>query len=401
MEGTSKSYGYELIPAYADEGNTLIVAGVLFTYAGSPAHEAGLSRGDIIIKVNGRMMTPDNYQKIFTGELYGSSSVTLTLYDGRTVTLYAEQAAEDPVNVVRTFTLPGGGKVGYLHYTQFTMNSYKRLIEACGRFKREKIGELILDLRYNGGGDGDTEQALASMLAPEDEVTAGSVFETDVYNSMFSEALDQSEKERRFTTDYHFRYNNTEYKYSTKDANTGITGLHVIMTENSASASEALVCGLKPYLPIKIYGSRTHGKFCAGALISGQSFYENFQEIIKQQYGDDAYKDAVEYMKTWGIYVMICRYADKDGYTACMPNGLAPDVPVEDDPWDGYALGDPNETMLKAVLSGMGYEYKETKSALPAGKKTVWQTLEPVRDASFGIMLTALPSLPQGQATLR
>jgi hypothetical protein len=52
----------------------------------------------------------------------------------------------------------------------------------------------------------------------------------------------------------------------------------------------------------------------------------------------------------WGIYVMYSRYADCNGVTLSMPDGIAPDVEAEDDPLDGFALGDPEETMLAVAL---------------------------------------------------
>lgn len=54
--------------------------------------------------------------------------------------------------------------------------------------------------------------------------------------------------------------------------------------------------------------------------------------------------------RTGGLYVMINRYADKDGNNPCMPDGLKPDYPAEDNPLDGYQLGDENESLLRLAL---------------------------------------------------
>ena len=66
-----------------------------------------------------------------------------------------------------------------------------------------------------------------------------------------------------------------------------------------------------------------------------------------------SYNAAIEKSNNWGIYVMVSRYADKDGNTPCMPNGYAPDIEVSDDPLDGYELGDERETMLSVALNGI------------------------------------------------
>ena len=88
----------------------------------------------------------------------------------------------DPVLVYKVFDV-NGKKVGYLHYTAFVAESYKRLIEACQYMKGQGVTELILDLRYNGGGLVLAEETLASMLAPEANVSAGDVFLMDIYNA--------------------------------------------------------------------------------------------------------------------------------------------------------------------------------------------------------------------------
>jgi hypothetical protein len=67
----------------------------------------------------------------------------------------------------------------------------------------------------------------------------------------------------------------------------------------------------------------------------------------------------------WGIYVMYSRYADCNGVTLSMPDGIAPDVGAEDDPLDGFALGDPRETMLSVALGLIEGRTRST-SAPPA-----------------------------------
>ena len=74
----------------------------------------------------------------------------------------------------------------------------------------------------------------------------------------------------------------------------------------------------------------------------------------------------------WGIYVMISRYADKNGSTPCMPDGFVPDFGVEDNPLDGCQLGDPGETMLAFALSRAGYRpVSKAPSALREAKENL------------------------------
>ena len=87
--------------------------------------------------------------------------------------------------------------------------------------------------------------------------------------------------------------------------------------------------------------------FCGGVLVDAKDWYDE----VKNDLEKGEYEKALPYVDNWGIYVMISRYADCNGRTLSMPDGLAPDVEVEDDPLDGYALGDPHETMLATALS--------------------------------------------------
>ena len=94
----------------------------------------------------------------------------------------------------------------------------------------------------------------------------------------------------------------------------------------------------------------------------------------------------VKYAKNWGIYVMIGRYADRDGNTPCMPDGFIPDIEVYDNPLDGYQLGDPNETMLKTVLTLAGYEYPAEPASVKKKPATIKGPASPKRE-TFGVFL--------------
>lgn len=81
-----------------------------------------------------------------------------------------------------------GKKVGYLAYSSFDLKSIDKLIEIAKHFKQEQVAELILDLRYNGGGYVITESVLASMFAPQEDVSQKKVFEKEVYNDLLTQA---------------------------------------------------------------------------------------------------------------------------------------------------------------------------------------------------------------------
>lgn len=380
VSGTQKTYGFDFYLRYTDRSQTTICAVVTYIYADSPAAAAGLKRGDVIVTVNGTVMNLSNYVSIVNNELLGGDKLTLSLSDGGLKTLTSVEMYENPVLLSKVFDC-GNKKVGYLVYTSFTLDSYKDLIEACKGFKAEGVTELILDLRYNGGGFSLAEQFLASMLAPEADVKAGSVMATQVYNADLTAYFQQSGEDTNtyFKTEYQFSADNKTYKFSTDGANIGLKKLYAIITSGSASASEALLGDLYPYLDVILVGEKSHGKYCSGIMWDAEDFYKtNYAEMSAS-----AAAEGLRYTKNWGLYLMVSRFADKNGETRCMPNGLIPDYDAEDNAEDGYQLGDAGETMLARALALCGYKAKAQAARRPAVEPGERIGTEPHR-ADFG-----------------
>ena len=357
VSGHTRTFGMDFQLYYADAARTRICAVVTFTYAGSPAEAAGLGRGDAILTVDGREMTKDNYREIVQDRLLGGGTVKVGLDGGRSVTMTAIDMYENPVHTVRVLDRPNGKKVGYLHYTSFTLDSCSELSHVFRDFKDQGIDELVLDLRYNGGGYLVTEEVLASMLAPVAVVNEGKVFCQEIYGPNMPKEL--KEDPTPFETGFMFRSNGALQVVSTAKANPDLPRLYVLVTRSSASASESLVCCLRPYMDVILIGEQTSGKYCAGYLLGAPAWYDS----VKNSLGEEEYAEALPYVDNWGIYVMYARYADCNGVTLSMPDGIAPDVEAEDDPEDGFALGDPSETMLSTALRHIE---GRTRSAEPA-----------------------------------
>ena len=365
-----------------------ICAYVLYTHPGSPAEEAGLQRGDMILEINGKAITSESYR-----ELFDSNSVEIglgTFKDGafvptgKTVTMNAKAMYEDPIVKTEVFDC-GDKKVGYLAYTSFTFESCLGLYDVCKEFKKQGVTELILDLRYNGGGYVFTEEVLASMLAPEAEVKAGSIFETEVWNDEYMAYYKENgvDLNTYFRTKYNQEHNGKKYQLDTSDANIGLTKIYALVTESSASASESILVGLMPYYKdnLKIIGEKkTHGKYCSGIMWKGEEWYQDIVDNLKANNKDFAklypeYADWKKYIDDWGIYVMISMYADKDGKNPCMPDGLKPDFDAKDMFEEAYPLGDEREAMLNLALQHAGKTDLQSRVAsrsavaLPVGKE--------------------------------
>ena len=378
VSGHTRTLGMDYLLYYVDKTHTRICAVVTYTYGGSPAEEAGIVRGDVILKVGGREMTPDNYRDLVREGLLGGGTVSLGLSDGRTVTLTAVNMYENPVHTVRILERPGGKKVAYLHYTSFTLDSCNDLVDVFLDFVDAGVDELVLDLRYNSGGYVITENVLASMLAPVDVVEAESVFSQDIYNPQL--AKEMSGEPTRFKTGFLYRVGGELQVVATAGANPDLRRLYVLTTSSSASASESLVCGLKPYMDVILVGAQTSGKYCAGYLMDAKGWYDDVKDSLEES----EYDKAKPVVANWGMYVMYSRYADCNGVTLSMPDGIAPDVEVDDNPMDGHALGDPEETMLSVALSLIEGRTRSTDA--PASSAP-----EPVPDAprrpGFGVLV--------------
>lgn len=352
LEGVYTTYGYQPITYLLDESTGQCVSAVAYVYQNSPAEKAGLKRGDIIYEIDGKPLTVNNYT-----DLFYSSQITLSLaaYDAtintivpteQTVTMQAVEMYENPILCYKTIDLDNGNKIGYLAYSSFDLNSIPELIEICKDFKAKGVKKLVLDLRYNGGGYVITENVLASMFAPQDVVDSKAIFEKEDYNELLTASGWSSVT--RFTTT--FNYESVGLNVSTEGANIGLEHIYALIGPNTASASEALIGGLMPYMPITLIGEQSHGKYCTGIPLSSKELYDMMEEATPTA------------IKNWGIDVMIGIYMNSKNETPCMPNGLTPDIEAIDDPMQPVQLGDENEILLRAALEKEGKQYPETSS---------------------------------------
>jgi len=395
VEGVSTTYGCDIVLMRLDK--TYICAVVTVVYADSPAAKAGLKRGDVISEINGTRMTDSNYYSLVTDGFLYSPSCKITLYDpaagqsGQSVSMTAVRMYEDPVVHHSIFNV-GDKKVGYLVFTSFTLDAIDKLVDVCEGFKQAGVSELILDLRYNGGGYVTTEEVLASMLAPEANVAAGDLLEQEVFNSAFTDYYIKEYGEDALKTFFktQFSWGDGVIKNScdTRGSHLDLNHLYAIIDEGTASASESLLVCLMPYLDITLIGQKSHGKFCTGIMYGAQEWYDDYKdEMSSEMY---AYR---KYVEDWGLYVMIGRYADKNGNCPAMPDGLTPDYEAEDRPDLGYGFGDERDPMLRQALILAGRTDLQAagvsaRTAAPAPPRMSRQIVKP----AFGKRVLTLPA---------
>lgn len=399
---TYGTYGYDFQPYWADAAMTHVVAVVKMVYPDSPAEKAGLKRGSVIVQMDGRNIENKNEDY---NALLSSSSLSLSVYNPDSkITEEVKMTPTDmylePVLYEKVFDC-GGKKVGYVFFNDFTFECVDRLIEVAKYFKQEGVSELVLDLRYNGGGYVVTEEILVSLLAPEDNVKNGDLYQTAVYNdSEYGKLLKQyygdDYSNTYFKTKHEWSRDGKDYSYDTSDANIGLSKIYALVSGSTASASEATLVGLMPFMDIEVIGIQTGGKHCAGVMFEAEEYYQDYEDYAEElkkkdtakynQFVDDFWKNYSgwkNYVGNWGLYVMVSTYADKNGNNPCRPNGIIPDVEIMDNPEEPYPLGDDREALLREALTRAGYtdftplpEAAESRSALnpSLGELIPWKT---------------------------
>lgn len=398
---TYGTYGYDFQPYWADETMTHVVAVVNMVYPDSPAEKAGLKRGSVIMQMNGHKI--QNRNEDFNA-LLSSASLDLSVYHPdkgvvEEVKMTSVDMYLDPVLYEKVFDC-GGKKVGYVFFNDFTFECVDRLLEVAKSFKNEGVSELILDLRYNGGGYVTTEEILISLLAPEANVKNGELYQTAVYNDteyskLLKEYYGNDYANTYFSTKFEWTYNDREYSYDTSDANMDLNKIYALVSGSTASASEATLVSLMPFMDVEVIGTKTGGKHCAGVMFEAEDYYQDYEDyaeelkkkdksmydqFVKEFWGK--YAGWKDYVGNWGLYVMVSTYADKNGNNPCRPEGIVPDVELMDNPEEPYPLGDDREALLRVALTKAGYtdftpllEETESRSTQPSlGKCIPWKT---------------------------
>ena len=279
---------------------------VLQVFPESPASEAGLSRGDRFVEIGGRPVSA----LIASGEIesaFGPSEIGV-----ETDIVFVNQAGVrreahiikrlvtiPTVSLTRVYTI-SGRRVGYLFFRNFVTPSYGALDAAFAELSAAGVDELVLDLRYNGGGLVNVAQYLASYIGGAR--TDGQVFAEYFHNDKNA-------------------FRNHIVRFEGKPQQLRIDRLIVVTTKGSASASELVINALRPFMPVVVIGGTTYGKPVG-------------------QYGI-AFCDQLLAPVSFAL-----RNADGQGDFF---DGFAPDCPAPDDA--DHQLGDQQEGSLKEALT--------------------------------------------------
>jgi len=246
-EGRRIGYGYTLV--WADMARTQLR--VRSVEPLGPAARAGLARGDRILSIDGH--TPADIAAglvpaVTTPGVARTFIVTTAAGQWKMFTASSEDYQLSPVAATGVFDVPGtsgAAKVGYLAYSQFVTYSREQLQTAFAQFAQAGVGELILDLRYNGGGSVGISRELASLVGGA--ATAGKLYAYLRFNDQ------QASSTQRLLF---------QAPEATADTllGLGLRRVFVIASGGTASASELLINGLAPFVEVVLVGEATYGK---------------------------------------------------------------------------------------------------------------------------------------------
>ena len=249
VESSLRGYGFMLKTSTQAGQKVLTLA---YVYPNSPAKNAGLARGDQIISIDGASVNDTSAEatSIFNEGLRPTKVAPhqfQILRAGQTlnVTMQAEvitlqQVEYKVLNV-------GSQKIGYLLFNSHVPGAEAYLIQAMTYFKQQAISDLVVDLRYNGGGYLAIANALAYSVAGR-EKAQGKVFEW----TQFSDKRSSENYAMYFNS---FGLNNQAYP------SLGLAKIYVLASSGTCSASESFINGLRGIdVQVELIGGTTCGK---------------------------------------------------------------------------------------------------------------------------------------------
>lgn len=297
-------------------------------FVGSPADQAGLMRGYRILEIDGRTIAEIN-QAEGVGAALGPSeegvSRTFRVQDMAgnqfEVTVTQELITIDPVPDVPMRILDVNGvPVGYIDFKTFISTADPKLDDLFAQFRAQAVANVVVDLRYNGGGLVSTTERFADLLV-------GAM----ANNQIFSRTLFNSDRAS----------NNSERRFQQlANSLTTLERVVFITTRGSASASELLINGLAPYTVVALMGDRTFGKPV------GQSAFDYCNDEFRLR----------------PVTFEIVNANNEGGYFSGLPQPGSSIAALCQAPDDlNFAQGDPNEASLAAALT-----YIDTGACPPA-----------------------------------
>lgn len=245
------NYGFVNFVAVQTRNTSNIVFVIQGVHKGSSADKAGLKRGMEIAEINNQKITTSNVQTYYSKLMQPSSPTSIEVKDkdGKVYTIDS-----GPIYVNPIIHHQVNGQTGYLVYSAFESGFDQELFDVFKEFKNQGIEELILDLRYNGGGDVTSANLISSCIAGD--FCIGKTFASYRYNDGRMKALNNQRPIQKFVYSLYDNLNT-----SLSDGGLNLRKIYCLVTDDSASASELVINALRGIdIEVVLIGTTTHGK---------------------------------------------------------------------------------------------------------------------------------------------
>jgi len=293
---------------------------VNYVIPGTAAKNAGIKRGDVIIKVNGSLLNDSNIRQLNAAQVSVSVAENAKVDDSKP-TKTIEYSGEKTYNLMATgyvrenpfyfrWVITDYPKnIGYIVYNSFDKN-YNSLLNSTFKWfqkpgdKVAKVEELILDLRYNSGGAVETAVALAQMI-------------TGQFGNQPLVKLEYNEKHKGrdsliMMTGKIPVMGGEETIHSLK-----LNRVFILTSGGTASASEIVIKCLKPYINVITIGSRTYGKY-----VGSFTLYDNPPSDYTKN------NEMTNPSHNWSLQPIIFAYYDKLRSPTDLNKGMDPDYRI-------------------------------------------------------------------------
>lgn len=328
LTGNTANNGVDYQLLRKAEGSDEVFGWVRYIIPNSDASAKDIRRGDIFYAVNGTPLTVSNYRELLAGQNY---TLNLANYDGgnitpntRSVALTKTNLAENPILINKILT-QDTHKIGYLMYNGFYGEYDNNLNTTFGQFRAEGVTDLVLDLRYNSGGAVKSATYLASMITGQFN---GQVFAKQEWNAKIEDYFNDNDPEQLIN-----RFSNSIGGNAINSLN--LSKVYVLTSKSTASSSELVINGLKPYIEVIQIGDATVGKN-----VGSVTLYDS--PSFGKQGRSNRHKYAMQ-----PICFKIVNSAGFGEYQ----NGLPPTTPQVEDLGNLGVLGEPTEPLLSIAIS--------------------------------------------------
>ena len=378
IKGIDANNGLKFILSRYGSGENILGV-VTHILAESDAANKDIRRGDIFTSVDGQNLNLNNYRELLFGD---NLNYTLNMADlnnnllspnGKNVSLTkTENFQSNPIQISKIINT-GASKIGYLMYNQFAEGFDDDLNNVFSSFKAEQINDLILDLRYNGGGLVRSAVNLAGMITGQFN---GEVFAKYLWNKKLMTYFNSDLE--RFSSQLEINFSES-LADGTPINSLNLSRVYIITSGRSASSSELVINGLSPYINVIQVGDNTYGKNVGGPA----ALYDYID--------NDGTKHPNH---TYAIYCMTFYSANSNDFYD-YADGLAPqeELKLKEDLANMGTLGENSDPLLALTIQHINQESSRHRINQPVfPMEEIIEDPQFIRDRSI-MTLKSLPLL--------